>query len=84
MSISTWHDRFISLYTADYSAGATGYYLRRHVANTPSAHPYAAQSNFFRASAAPWARASSFFTAMSRRIGAMPQLVQAMIFSFAT
>ena len=35
-----------------------------------------------RASSAPWPSAASLATAMSRRIGAMPQLVPAMIFSF--
>ena len=37
---------------------------------------------FCLASAAPAPSALSFASAMSRRIGAMPQLVQAMIFSF--
>ena len=41
-------------------------------------------ANFSRASAAPLPSACSFFSAMSRRIGAMPQLVQATIFSFGT
>src|SRR5512133_3588151 len=45
---------------------------------------HALYPNFLRASAAPAPSACSFATAMSRRIGAMPQFVEAMIFSLAT